>query len=266
MPECIEELIFGSGFPDFPYFSSGTGFYAIYENKPLFITAQHCLGKTNEEVEKNVSQLYLPIAPRDTPNRSTYDRANIVDFSIFQVNEPKFRELLPNGSLDIAVLKIDASLIEMNWIKQRAVYLPRTGEFLKKVEQHFRAELPSVMNKTAVAFKGFPRLGTDSNIDYESKVITSQSASYGAHLQWDRSFPHTYSLLLLPEYCAVKHLNGCSGAPVFLVLASEGNAKKEYALCGMLTHGADDLNINTTAHIVRVDFLCTAAKLALEDD
>lgn len=266
MPECIEELIFGSGRPDYPYFSCGTGFFAIYEGQPLFITAQHCLGKTNDEVRKNVSQLYLPIAPRDTPNRSTYDSANIVGFSIFQVNEPKFRELLPNGSLDIAVLKIDASPLEMTWIMQRAVFLPRTGEFLKKVEQHFRAEMPLAMNKTAVAFKGFPRLGTDSNIDYETKVITSQGASYGAHLQWERSFPHTYSLRLLPEYCVVKHLNGCSGSPVFLVLASKGNANKEYALCGMLTHGSDDINTNTMAHIVRLDFLCTAAKLALEVD
>jgi hypothetical protein len=80
MPECIEELIFGSGCPDFPYFSSGTGFFAIYEGKPLFITAQHCLGKTKDEIEKNVSQLYLPIAPRDVPNRSTYESASAINY------------------------------------------------------------------------------------------------------------------------------------------------------------------------------------------
>jgi hypothetical protein len=58
MPECIEELIFGSGFPDFPYFSSGTGFYAIYENtdpKPMPPWEWRHGGKNEPSVQTNAS-------------------------------------------------------------------------------------------------------------------------------------------------------------------------------------------------------------------
>lgn len=253
LPDCVLPLIFSASDREFPYGMAGTGFLARYNSRAYFVTARHCLGENQEKIQNAVDNLCLPLSS------STHDVFPLREWGDAKVVGDLPSAVLPGGHFDLVVISIDASLRRVaEAFNRRAINLPPTGEWFYMAEAHLRSKLPAYQDKLLLEVRGFPRNGTNSEVDFEKQLIVTQGVVLRGHASWDSVLPHTKSISFLPEHCPVTDFDGISGAPVFIPL--RGDAGFSYSLAGMMIRAS-----NMRGHFVTVPWLVSAVRAAISD-
>lgn len=248
LPDCSFPLIFRHDDQYVPYGMAGTGFLVMYDSKPFFITASHCLGTNRDQRNISVGRLSLPLS------HSLDETLPLAEWGEAHATNKMPEGLLPDGAFDLAVIAVDDTRPEVAAaISKRAVHLPLTGDFFTKMEHELLKVMPGDMDKLVVEVMGFPSNDTQSGIDYDQQLITTEGVLLRGHIRWNSDFPHTKAIDFLDKHCPVKNLDGVSGAPVFLVLLD--GSKFFYTLIGMMIRGAD-----LKGHFITIPWLVKAVQ------
>jgi hypothetical protein len=228
LPDCTSPVVSVSELAPEYQGIHGTGFFARRDQHLVFITARHCLGKTVQEVEKCVGLLRIPYS-MDGEKRS---EADFVPFdSVFHL--PHRHEEIPGEFIDVAVLPIDLlpGSHEEQMLWKRAVLLPPTGNWLNEY-QRAMIQLDGLTHGIRLVACGYPREGTQTEIDSEGNVVNQQVIIAGS-LQ-PGIIPDS---MTMSDITWDGDMDGFSGSPVFLVFADEDGPR--YALVGVLTRAGN---------------------------
>lgn len=252
VPDCAIPLLLETQAKDFPYAFSGSGILASYGPRAVIITAEHCLGKTPEQVKASIESLRVPIS---TSSRELFP---LKEWASAVALDNVSKELLPDGRLDIVVITIDQTdPTIVDAFAHRCVKLPGEGKWIETLERSLAADNNGEPKNILLEARGFPLNGTNSAIDPESKHIVTQGVTYRGKVTWNKSFPHTLELSINPNDCPVHDLNGCSGGPIFMPMPAPGGGY-QYALAGMMVRASGSLG-----HFVTVRWLVEAVTKAL---
>jgi V8-like Glu-specific endopeptidase len=232
LPDCSFPLIFYGYYEEFPYGMAGTGFLVRDADNAYFVTARHCLGSSEEAITKAVETLCIPVLD------STYDVLRITAWG--EAISPNVDESdLPGGKLDLVVMTIDLGDPGIRAVVfERAAILPPTGDWIQKVEVSYNKRMNGkACYEVPLKVKGFPKKGTESEVDVDSRNIVTQGVVVTGFTQWEASFPHTKNIVFSEQTSPISDFDGMSGSPVFIKVSS--TPTESYALAGVLIRASN---------------------------
>ncbi len=258
-PNCTVHLIASDAdLPEYPGLI-GSGFFVQRGARVYLLTAGHCLvtGEPNTEdflakAAKVAAGLVIPIDSADgTTSRGSEGLVRFSAVSSVKVDNTSgaFFGSGKEGTLDVVALEVDPCQVALDArIRDRSVRLPPTGEwFIKSMDL---AEKHS--QKVPLVASGFPKQGTESSIDYDTRVVISQGIHLPAYYIGSGPWPHTHSLEVRQSNTRIE-LDGMSGGPIYMKARNGDDAP--YYLVGMALRGGHGSDL---IHFCTVDWLTGA--------
>jgi hypothetical protein len=215
-PDCLRQLIFESGWEEFPYWMLGTGFLALWGESLFLITAAHCI-----ETEQH-NALRIPVRTHE---------ARLLPFDKFTTFET------PGDArdLDVAMFRAKpASWADLYDLRNTAVPISPIHSF-ESVLDHLRHERANVTDVTLFAI-GFPRDAKASKVDLDANHINSHPIEVRIQYKYASDEPHRHIGGIAGS--TIGDLNGMSGSPVFLRTTRPDESPRRYMLAGMLVRAS----------------------------
>lgn len=208
----------------------GTGFFVRKNTAVGFVTACHCLGRTGVDMAQVAATLMIPYQHDADGALIDSDYVPFGEVISARAMERRSEFFGLDADLDIALLRTDA--LEpggRDMLLRRAAHLPPTGDWF---ENTLRALRPPMASALRFVVHGFPRNGTATFVDSESKTIHLQSAVLTAKCLGAGDYPHTIKIAFDEEPVPIRDADGLSGAPVFVIVK-----RGQYALAGVMLRG-----------------------------
>lgn len=243
LPDCASPIVtVVPELPDFPGIY-GTGFFTRKENKIFFLTARHCLIKSDDEdLESALSRVQIPYTLSGFKS-TTKDYAQVGCAYSFQHKDPE----IPGRFVDFVVLKIktDIGSTSEKKLLSRAVKLPPDGKWLDEyIKSNEVAEFMSKGISLPLIITGYPCESANSIVE---RTVSSQLTIISGYMNYGK-YPHT---MTFSDIVWEKSLNGFSGSPVFIRFSNRhGN---QYVLAGMVITGG-----NRQGQFIKVSSLMNA--------
>lgn len=252
-PDCVVQMMsYDDCAPDLPG-THGSGFFVHHMGDIFLLTARHCLGKIGDDLASRAGRLMIPKVISETPR--VYTQEDYVNFR--SVNRGKVeggnKDLFVGdgeGDLDVVALDATPSASE-DWVAlcRRSVQLPPSGQWFQNIAERHLAKGDDLV----VLVRGFPKRGTDSDIDYEERRVVMQGVTLRAKLTGVGPYPHTLSVRFFDDV-PISDGDGLSGGPVYLQVQ-----RGCYALAGMVLNGTFPI-----AHFATVPWLTEAVQKCAE--
>lgn len=232
--ECVVPIV--TALPSNPEFPGihGSGFLVSLDDRVYLFTARHCLGGLDADFSQVVRSLRIAIDGKlglHMPKPNAYIHFDSV--RIIKANEELDLYLGTDGDVDIAIAEADLSVLpndDREELFSRCLPLPKTAafwDFFKGI----------ATNENKLLITGFPRHGTETEIDYDAPLMTVQ----GAHLKGvytGAGVRPGCGRVKITDARGIERYDGFSGGPV--LIKAGNNGQTIYYLAGMVVTGSSE--------------------------